>query len=184
MEIRRDEAGRPELTQLGEDGFVDCVFRIAEATEDASSHVLRLEASHEGAVVGFTAFVRKGIQGGIDREMEVLPDRVYRPAVRFARSGPESDALLSVLARLYDQPPGSRRMAEETPLTGIVLHQGDVDFAGMPVRIKLFGPDSDAAIARGDYFESSLEVDLPAGLVFWNEKDSEYREAILRGLSA
>src|SRR5678815_494019 len=65
-EIQLDDAGRPLLTQMSEEGFVDCVFRIARASQTAEAHVLELEASHEGAVVGCRAIVRRDLRAGFD----------------------------------------------------------------------------------------------------------------------
>ena len=177
-EIQLDDAGRPLLTQMSEEGFVDCVFRIARASQTAEAHVLELEASHEGAVVGCRAIVRRDLRAGFDEEMEILPDRVYRSAVRLLRSGPESDELVTALARLYGQ--GDRRlsMVESIDLTGIVLHKEEVDMETMPMRIKLFGGE------ETDAFETYFEVHLTSGFVFWNEKDPDYRAALLGAVSA
>jgi hypothetical protein len=99
------------------------------------------------------------------------------------RSGPESGALITALAGLYGMTDHSLRMAELTPFTGIVLHQDDVDMETDPIKIKLFGRDSDEEIERDEYFESYFNLNLKAGLVFWNEKDPDYRTPLIRGLS-
>jgi hypothetical protein len=75
------------------------------------------------------------------------------------------------------------RMADITPLTGIALHQDDVDMETQAIRIKLFGCDSDEEVERDEYFESFFNLDLQSGLVFWNEKDPDYRSPLIRGLS-
>lgn len=51
-----------------------------------------------------------------------------------------------------------------------------------PVKIKIFGNDSDNSF-ENDYYESFFNLDLKNGLVFWNEKDQDYREALIRSLS-
>lgn len=52
-----------------------------------------------------------------------------------------------------------------------------------PVKIKLFGNDRETD-SEDDYYESFFNLDLPNGLVFWNEKDQEYREPLVRSLSS
>ena len=183
-QIVLDESGRPLLDQFSEDGFVDCTFRIAEISSDAEQHRLRLVASHNGAPVGLSAIVRRGIRGGFDPDMELIPEHVYRPAVVFMRSGPESDALLSALAALYGEPARRLRMVDAISFTGIALHQDDVDMETQPIKIKLFGRDSDEEVERDEYFESFFNLDLASGFVFWNEKDPDYRAPLIRGLSA
>ncbi len=181
--IEVDELGRPVLDQFSEEGFVDCTFRIAEISSDPERHSLRLIASHAGVAVGLTAVVRRGIRGGFDSDMELIEDHVYRPAVEFFRSGPESDGLLSALAVMYGAPAQSLRMVDAISFTGIALHQDDVDMESQPIKIKLFGCDSDDEVERDEYFESFFNLDLPSGLVFWNEKDSDYRTPLIRALS-
>jgi len=178
-----DDLGRPLLDQFSEDGFVDCAFRIAEISSDPGHHRLRLVASHNGAAVGLTAIVRRGICGGFDPDLELIQGHVYRQAVAFLRSGPESDELVSALAALYDQPAQRLRMVDAISFTGIALHQDSVDMETEPIKIKLFGRDSDEEIERDEYFESFFNLDLASGFVFWNEKDPDYRTPLIRGLS-
>lgn len=182
--IELDEAGNPILDQFSEEGFVDCTFRIAEISSDDAHHRLRLLASHENALVGFDVIIRRGIRGGFDPDMELIGEHVYRPAIEFLRSGPESDHLLDVLAGLYGMPHEGLRMVERISLTGIALHQDDVDMETEPIKIKLFGGDSDEEVERDEYFESFFNLDLSSGFVFWNEKDPDYRDPLIRGLCA
>jgi hypothetical protein len=184
MQIRCDDAGNPLLEQFSEEGFVDCTFKIRWLETTAETHQLQLSAVYARSIVGFRVVVTRGIQAGFDANMNLVQEHVYRPAVRFLRSGPESDRLLLALAELYgarDHAPG--QMAADTSLTGIALHQGAIDMEKEAIKIKLFGCDA-SDDPEEDYFESFFNLDLPAGFVFWNEKDPEYRAALLRGLSA
>jgi hypothetical protein len=181
--VALDEYGRPLLDQFSEEGFVDCTFRIAEMSSDAERHRLRLVASHDGVEVGLSVVVRRGIRGGFNPDLELIQDHVYRSAVEFLRSGPESDELISVLAGLYGEPAQRLRMVDAISFTGIALHQDDVDMEIEPIKIKLFGRDSDEEIERDEYFESFFNLDLVSGFVFWNEKDPDYRVPLIRGLS-
>ncbi len=182
-EIALDDRGDPLLDQFSADGFVDCTFRIAESSSTAKNHSLLLAASHRGIRVGLRAVVTRGIRGGFDSDMNLVRDHVYRPAVEFVRSGPESDALITALAGLYGMTDAPLRMVDITPFTGIALHQDDVDMETQPIKIKLFGCDSDEEIERDEYFESFFNLDLQSGFVFWNEKDPDYRNPLIRGLS-
>ncbi len=181
--LQLDELGRPLLDQFSESGFVDCVFRIAHISSDPGHHRLRLEASHNGIAVGLSVSVRRGIRGGFNPSMELIPDHVYRPAVEFLRSGSESDDLVTALAQLYGQPARPLQMVTAISFTGIALHRDDVDMETEPITIKLFGRDSDDEIERDEYFESFFNIDLASGFVYWNEKDPDYRAPLIRGLS-
>ena len=182
MELRVNQNGLPILDQFSEEGFIDCVFKITDLEEGEDSYSFNLRASYSGTDVGLRAEVVRGVQGGFDSDMSLVQEHVCRNGVRIFRTGPESDALLSVLAGLYGFGDVALRMVEEETYTGIALHQGEVDMKSDPVKIKIFGKDQDGDSAD-DYYETFFNLDLKNGFVFWNEKDQEYREPLIRALS-
>ncbi|REJ67088.1 MAG: hypothetical protein DWQ31_12465 [Planctomycetota bacterium] len=74
-------------------------------------------------------------------------------------------------------------MVPEESFTVIALLQGDPDFDNDCVRLKLFGKDGEP-FDEDAYYESFLNVDFANRLVYWNEKDPDYREPLLRALAA
>jgi hypothetical protein len=181
MEIQTDTAGNPILDQHCEEGFVDLTFRIVDLAEDKKHYRFHLTASHKKRPVGMDVVLVKGIQGGFNAKMHLVKKHVYRLGVRFRRSGPESDRLVSAIRALY----GFKRtakMVEEETFTAIALHQGRLDMESGAVKLKIFGKDGEP-FDEAAYYESFFNVDLPNGFVFWNEKDPEYREPLLRALS-
>ena len=181
-QMKTDAQGNPILDQYGEEGFVDCVFRISDLVETASGYQFRMVASHDGQLVGLRVSVVKGIKAGFDSKMNLNKDHVYRKGVVFHRSGPESDRLLASLAALYGNPKPGARMVDEEPFTAIALHQGDIDMATEAVKIKIFGRDGPSD-TEDDYYESFFNLDLKNRLAYWNEKDPDYREPLVKGLS-
>jgi hypothetical protein len=180
--MKTDAYGNPILDQYSEEGFVDCVLRISERSETPDHYRLRLEASYAGEVVGMFVVVVKGIQGGFDSEMKLNKSNVYGRGVVFQRTGPESDRLVTALAVLYGQKRGALRMVTQETFTAIALQQGSVDMEREPVKIKLFGRDGEP-FDQDSYYESFFNLDLKNGLVFWNEKDQEYRNPLVRALA-
>jgi hypothetical protein len=180
--MKTDTFGNPLLDQYSEEGFVDCVLRIVERTETADHYRLRLQASHAGALVGMDVVVVKNIEGGFDTDMNLKKGKVYKRGVVFYRTGPESDRLISALAVLYGQDPQPRRMVTEETFTAIALHQGALEMEQEPIKIKLFGRDGEP-FDEDAYYESFFNLDLGNGLVFWNEKDPDYREPLIRALT-
>lgn len=181
--MKKDAYGNPLLDQYSEDGFVDCVLRIVERSETTDHYRLRLQASHAGQVVGMDVVIVKNIQGGFDSEMNLQKENVYQRGVVFYRIGPESDRLVAALAALYGQKKDQvLRMTEEEPFTAIALHQGALDMEREPVKIKIFGRDAEP-FDEDAYNESFFNLDLTNGLVFWNEKDQEYRASLIRALA-
>lgn len=89
---------------------------------------------------------------------------------------------MTALAKLYTVSDAKRRMVESFKFTGIALHQDDVDMESELIKIKLFGNDG-KEMPEKDYFESFFNLDLSSHLVFWNEKDPDYRLPLIRALS-
>ena len=183
MQIQTNEHGDPILTQMSEEGFVDMTFRISALSEESNWRRFLLSASHNGRLVGMHVSIIVGVQGGFDANMGLVKDRVYRKGVIFRRSGPESDRLIEAIAELYGLEVATKRMVDEETFTAIALQQGEVHMAKEPVRLKLFGRDGDPFV-EDDYYESFFNTDFPNGLVFWNEKDPDYREPLLRALTS
>lgn len=177
------ENGDPILDQFSEEGFIDCTFRILNKVSSERQYRFHLTAWHNGETVGFDVVVVKGIRGAFDGGMELIADHVYYDGVRFLRSGPQSDRLMTVLAGLYEFPPNTRRMLDAFSFTAIALHQDNVDMESEAIRIKIYGNDG-KEMDEDDYFESFFNLDLGFGFVFWNEKDPDYRDALIRGLTS
>jgi hypothetical protein len=182
MNIETDSSGLPLLTQFSEEGFVDCVFRIESLTQTNQSYKFHLSSSHKSTVVGFDVEVVKNIQGGFDTDMKLIKEHVYYQGVKFFRSGPDSDRLLNELGTLYGLHLKKLTMVESESYTAISLQQGRLNMEEVPVKIKIFGRDKETD-SEDDYNESFFNLDLKNGFVYWNEKDPDYREALIRGLS-
>jgi hypothetical protein len=183
VEIALGENGDPILNQFSEEGFIDCTFRIVNKVSSERQHRFHLTASHNGETVGFDVVVVKGIRGAFDDDFDLISDHVCHEGVRFLRSGQESDRLMTVLASLYELPANDRQMVDHFSFTAIALHRDDVDMESEAIRIKLFGNDGEDMI-EDDYFECFFNLDLSSGFVFWNEKDWDYRDSLIRGLSS
>jgi len=179
--MKTDSDGYPLLDQYSEEGFVDCVLRIVDRSETRDHYRLQLRATYAGQVVGMDVVIVKNIQGGFDSEMKLKGENVYRRGVVFRRTGPESDRLVAALAELYHEKPAIRMTTEET-FTAIALHQGSLDMEREPVKVKIFGRDGDP-FDEDAYYESFFNLDLKNGLVYWNEKDQDYRGPLIRALA-
>lgn len=180
--MKSDNRGNPIITQYSEEGFVDCVFRIADLSETDTTYRFRLIGSYKGEIVGMGVAIVKGIQAGMDSKMELINDHVYRKGVVFSRTGPESDRLISALSTMYGAKETPGQMVQTETFTAIALHQGPIDMTKEPIKLKLFGYDGPTD--REDHYnESFFNLDLKNKLVFWNEKDQEYRKPLLRALS-
>jgi hypothetical protein len=178
-----DQKGNPVLDQFSENGFVDLTLRILKRRCTKTLERFHLSASFADEIVGFDVAMVLGMRSGFDKDMNLVRKHVYRPGVWFRRSGPESDRLIAAVAKLYKKRRAPKPMVEEESFTAIALHQGQLNWDRDPVKLKLFGRDSEPFIEK-DYYESYFNVDFANGLVFWNEKDQDYRGPLLGGLSS
>ena len=176
-----DENDLPILTQHSEEGFVDCIFKVDGLKSDEDHYYFNLVASHEGQQVGFAVKLVKHVGPGFDDDMNLIREHVYRHGVSFRSLGEVSDRLINVLADLYGLGLKELHMVSEEIFTAIALQQDETDMALHAVRLKLFGKDEDEADEEA-YFESFFHVDLPNGLVAWNEKDADYRVPLIRAM--
>ncbi len=186
MQLKVDKLGLPILDQFSDDGFVDCIFQVKNLIREDDQYRFHLASSFNGEIVGFNVCVVKGIKAAFnenDENMELIKEHVYYQGVEFIRSGDESDRLIRVIAQLYELELQSTRMVDSISFTAIALHQGEIDVETDAVKIKLFGNDAETD-SEDDYFESFLNLHFSDGLVAWNEKDQDYREPLLRSLSA
>ena len=182
MDMQFDRDANPILDQFSEEGFVDLTFRLTDLTDDGAHYRFHLVAAHGGRAVGMNVLLVNGIKSGFDSDMNLTKDHVYRMGVRFQRSGEESDRLISAISELYGSDAGPKKMVEEENFTAIALHQGKLDWDQEPVKLKLFGRDGEP-LDQDAYYESFFNVDLANRFVFWNEKDQDYREPLLRALT-
>ena len=178
-----DDNGLPILDQFSEEGFVDCIFKISDLKNDHGFYHFDLFASYDGIKVGFSVKLVDSVSPGFEADMKLIDAHVCHQGVSFRSIGQASDDLIAALAKLYGRDSGTLRMVSEETFTMIALQQQDTDLESHAVKMKLFGKDSDPLV-EDDYYESFLNVDIPGGFVSWNEKDPDYRDPLIRALSA
>ena len=183
MDLKLGTNGYPVIDQLSEEGFIDLTLKITTLTEDGNHYQFHLSASHDNNELGIDVILTKGIKCGFDDNMDLIKDHVYRLGVRFLRSGIESDRLISAIGQFYGADDTPQKMVSEESFTAIALHQGELDFENECVKLKLFGKDGEP-FDEDAYYESFFNVDLSNRMVYWNEKDPDYRQPLLAALAA
>lgn len=176
-QIEFGKDGYPELTQLAEDGFVDMVFRIRDVHEDQNGWTtLTVDAKHEGVNVGLMIAVRPGMRSGIVGD-EIDKTAFYPKGILLLRDEKNSDALLRAFESLYKAKKRSSQFRERSEVTAFALSGDPRKLKTNYVKFKIFHDDKDE---RGEYFELYLHINIPGGIIALNEKDQEYRPAILK----
>ena len=182
LSLRTNQEGLPILDQFSEEGFVDCVFKINNLEEGETYFIFDMKAFYNEKNLSIRVKVNKNIQAGFDQECNVIQGRFYDQGVVFMSTGTESDNLLNVMAKLYGIDLMSIEMTEEESFTAFALHQEEFDIRKDAVKIKIFGRDKEED-SEDEYNESFFNLDLTNGLVFWNEKDQEYRVPLILALT-
>ncbi|MBB6428377.1 hypothetical protein [Algisphaera agarilytica] len=182
MNLKLGVDGYPVLDQFSADGYVDLTFQITRLADEGDFYSLSLAASYCDEVLGMEITFDRTIESGFDNDMNLINAHVYRKGVSFIRSGAESDRLISAIGHLYGMGSDLNGMVDRESFTAIALHQGDLDFSNMCVKLKLFGKGGEP-LDEEAYYESFLNVDLKNRLVYWNEKDIDYRKSLLEALT-
>lgn len=94
--------------------------------------------------------------------------------------GPESDALLGLLAREYGAGRQALAMATRTPVTVVGLNSDPRSAKTQKIMMKVFFEHG----AEENYAEVFINLDLPGGVLEFHDKDAEYHEGILASLGS
>lgn len=167
---------KPEITSEREDDyFVDLVFGIPRYTIRNNTQSIIVSATAIGHRVGFSVEL-----GSIWKSGRVGDIPCFSGVVRIASTGDDSNAFIRSLASLYGVKPVSNSMTESVEFTAISLEGAPTDLESGPVKLKLFYESKE----KGCYAEVYANFDLQARKFYFNEKDPEYRVAILQALNA
>ena len=166
-----------EITSECEEAFYDLVFQIREHTKLADGgQTIRTYGTHGGTEIGFAVSLSSAW-----RKNTFGPDDVvYGGKVIYRSIGPESDLFLRVLDELYATEQSPTHMKTETAFSGISLQGDPRDLDKGIVKIKLFFQDNDP----DSYAELYTHIDLKGRKLYVNEKDMDYRLAVVRALRA
>ena len=172
----------PNLISEECDGFIDCSFAIRNLKSDEQFYYFDLISLHNSKTVGFSVKMVNAIGPGFDADMNLIKENVCYQGVQFMSLGEISDRLINSLIALYGLEQDSFKMVSCETFTAIALQQCDTDLKVNSVRLKLFGKDGEPFV-EDDYYETFFHVDLMNGKAEWNEKDSDYRNPLIKALA-
>jgi hypothetical protein len=168
----------PEIDSSKEEGFSDCVFYFDQVQGDGDHLTLNPIATSKGKKVGFTIqFDAKwNVHSEAVQDVNVV---LQTGKVTFQRSGPESDDFVSALATYYGKPAPGKTMNDTIQFNAVCL-KGSPGTLGLgPASIKMFIGSED----QSKYGEFFLDIDMTLHMIRLGEKDTEYREPILKALT-
>jgi len=176
---RPTQSQLPEITSESEEGFHDLVLAIEDhKTSPDGSQTILASGMYKGRKVSLEIYLGAGWRSDpLDVD---VPLTTFRGSVSYRSVGAESDLLLHVMDELYGTKQAPKAMNKATEFTAISLGGDPRNLAKEPVKIKLFFESN----VEDQYAELFTNIDLKARKLYINEKDEEYRTAIVRALRA
>lgn len=169
----------PEIMSESEEGgFCDLVFRAPGPVRQADGTLpFRAHGLDQGRSVGLevalgSAWTEVSLGSG-------LPP-AFQGTVELRSIGHDSDALLIAMDRLFETALHPAAMTAAAKFSAITLEGDPRDPARGPVKIKLFYEPGD----EEGYAELYVNLDVRAGRLYVNEKDPDYRAALIKALTA
>ncbi|MGW8392978.1 hypothetical protein [Pseudoduganella sp. HUAS MS19] len=172
------QAAAPAVKVTQEDGFVDLEFPVqkVEQLKDGTRSVV-VQGSLGGKPAGFAVEFHPAWKR---RQLEGSEDAIYWGTGRFVSTGGDTDRFVEALARLYGVPGGLRQAKASVDAEVVGLNTDPAAMASAPTRMKFFfqGDGSEA-----QYSEVFIHTDLKRGILYFNEKDLDYRAPLLKNLA-
>ncbi|WP_142786486.1 hypothetical protein [Changchengzhania lutea] len=167
-----------ELISNQEDGEVwqDLIFSITEKEKLANGFwSLTCKAKYQNEIVGLK----------INIEDEIPSGKIDNPGfslkgVEIKSIGKESDKLIEIISKLYNQPIKTKFTSEKLVFVALSLNKKIATLENGYFRFKLFFDENEQ---RNSYTELYLNPDLKNDVIELKEKDEEYRDNIVKILS-
>lgn len=160
------------------EGWHDLTIPIDEVSKADSGPIsVVAKGGLAGSAVGLRLLIKRDMPPGIrdgrpDTSAFVAMGIVVEPI------GDPTERLIDSLANAYSTERPRGRLRKTIPWTTIALEGDPRQIESERVRFKIFHDDNND---RGQYYELFVHVDLLRGEIALNEKDSEYRPAVIRG---
>ena len=163
-----------------EEGWIDIFLNIVDTIDSNESVVLTCKGLYKGDIVGLRIDVRKGMEAGLLPTDEINQNAFYRDGIRFYSIGLESDKLIKAISELYQFPTDKPFLGQIVGAMTFSLNSSAVDLTKrQKYNFKMFFHEDSEDL----YSEMFCNIDLEKNLVELHEKDSEYRENIIKTFS-
>ncbi|QYR19643.1 hypothetical protein KZ483_17280 [Paenibacillus sp. sptzw28] len=167
-----------QINQNTEEDFQDLEFDIVEFQRRDDRNYFRVYGQYKDEIVGFDVLINSDLIPGWDNG-DINRDAFSFKGITLKSIGKESDAFLKVLLELYGFN-GELQFEDEISFTCFPLEGDPRNIAFEDIKFKVFFDDNDE---MGLYCEAYMNVSVKSYIFEFKEKDTEYRENILRTLS-
>jgi hypothetical protein len=161
-----------------EDGFVDLTLSISKY-EKQKNGIARflIKNTLDGKRIGFVIELHPTWKA---QKIENVDAYFYWGSAEILSTGEDSDAFLTVLSKLYGLPTTNLTFLTRVNAQVVGLANDPANIENQPIKMKFFlnsdGPDE-------LYSEVFVNVDLKRRVLEFNEKDPEFRGALVKSLS-
>ena len=165
----------PDLTIQKEDGFVDLSLRMEVPSLDTENgYRFEARALYEGRPIAFAVSFGTEWQAQ-EVEGESSKFLFYWGEADLVSLGPESDAFIQTLDRLYRTEIGVTQMRRTVHFTAVSLAGDPNLLPAEPLKIKLFFESDEDELCAEVY----LNLDVLEKRVEFHEKDQDFRRPLI-----
>lgn len=168
----------PALTVRTEDGFVDLSLRMEAGSRDTNNRyrfearAIHGESPIAIAIILGTTWEAKEVEGNSTKFL------FYWGEVELVSVGPESDAFIRTLDRLYEARVRVTHMRQSTHFTAVCLEGNPDRLPAESLKMKLFFESGQEELCAEFY----LNCDFRRQSVQFHEKDQDYRRPLVLAL--
>lgn len=148
---------------LSNEGYINIPLNIVEQTSKNGYLVNRIQAMSKDNLLELVVSLKEGITNN-----SILVDGII-----FESTGPKSDRLLTVLAQKYQINSDILTMNSKQVFTCANLNRTNIDYQSGTPKFKIF------LEGDGEVAELYVNFDFKKGLIYLNEKDIQYRNALI-----
>ena len=169
-----------EINVSEESDFVDLQFSITKYSQDEfKNHILEIKGLFKKNIVGLEIALRPDLELGIVND-EIDSSKFYKEGINFYSIGEISDNFIFAITDLYGFENANAKMNDRIESTTFVLSGNPLNIKTDFIKTKIFLDDDDE---NGLYSELYVNINLKDKILELREKDSEYRENIIKELS-
>lgn len=161
-----------DISNMDTSDFVDIPLTITQKSETDTSYSYVAKAIYKLDTIGVQISLKKDVKAGIVGDKM---DNVFlRDGISIHSIGIESDKLISVIAKLYGIDSQKNQMRNDNMFFVCAnLNQKNVDYNQGEYKFKIFMESED------NYAELFVNFDFTNQLIYFNEKDTEYRKGVI-----
>ena len=161
-----------DISNMNVSDFIDIPLRITQKSETDTSYICIAKAIYRSDTLGVQVSLKKGIKAGIVGDN--MSNVFLNDGISIHSIGIESDHFLSAMTKLYGIDLQGNQMRNDIMSFNCAnLNQKNVEYNKGEYHFKIFMESED------NYAELFINFDFTNQLIYFNEKDMEYRKGVI-----